>query len=99
MVERSTSSWRTRAARIASGSASQRRVEPSMSVNKNVTVPDGGCTPTAPERTHADRPAEHRNALSQAHLGTDGLGGTRRCATQADVRPRRSAYKPAGLSD
>src|SRR6476661_8944979 len=38
---------------MASGSASQRRVEPSISVNKNVTVPDGGRTPTRADRMHA----------------------------------------------
>ena len=40
------SSWRASAARIASGCSSQRCVDPSISVNKNVTVPEG-VRPTA----------------------------------------------------
>ena len=43
IAARNTSSWAARAARIASASASHRRVEPSISVNKNVTTPEGGC--------------------------------------------------------
>ena len=42
---RSTSSCVSRDARIASALASHRRVEPSTSVNKNVTTPDGGNDP------------------------------------------------------
>src|ERR1700730_18899736 len=38
-----TSSWAASAACIPSASASHRRVEPSISVNKNVTTPEGGC--------------------------------------------------------
>jgi hypothetical protein len=41
IAERNTSSWAANAARIASASASHRRVEPSTSVNRNVTTPDG----------------------------------------------------------
>src|SRR5271163_3044874 len=41
---RSTSSCAASAARIASASASHRRVEPSTSVNRNVTTPDGATT-------------------------------------------------------
>ena len=40
--------WRANASRIASGCSSHRRVEPSMSVNKNVTVPDGNSATTTP---------------------------------------------------
>ncbi|HVM66863.1 MAG TPA: hypothetical protein VMU14_18490, partial [Acidimicrobiales bacterium] len=43
---RTTASWRASAAGITSGAACHRRVDPSMSVNKNVTVPDGAPTPT-----------------------------------------------------
>ena len=39
---RNTSSCASRAARIPSALASHRRVEPSISVNRNVTTPDGG---------------------------------------------------------
>jgi hypothetical protein len=35
------SSWRASIDRISSGSASQRELDDSMSVNRNVTVPDG----------------------------------------------------------
>src|SRR5258705_6634630 len=35
------SSWTRNAARIASASASHRRVDPSISVNRNVTTPEG----------------------------------------------------------
>ena len=40
-----SSSCAVNAARIVSGSRSQRRVEPSMSVNRKVTVPEGRITP------------------------------------------------------
>lgn len=52
IADRRTSSWSMSAVRIASGSASHRRVEPSISVNRNVTVPEGRCSPTGRERTH-----------------------------------------------
>src|SRR5829696_4589033 len=42
ITSRRISSWRERAARMASGSFSQSFVEPSMSVNRKVTVPVGG---------------------------------------------------------
>lgn len=38
---RSSSSWRAREAGIASDAVCHSRVEPSMSVNRNVTVPVG----------------------------------------------------------
>jgi hypothetical protein len=38
-----------------SGAASHNVVEPTTSVNRNVTVPDGGRTPTAVERTQPAR--------------------------------------------
>ena len=47
---RNTSSWAMSAARIAGASASHRRVEPSTSVNKNVTTPEGA----AAVDTHAE---------------------------------------------
>ena len=40
-------SWACTAAAMSAGVDSQSRVESSMSVNRNVTVPDGGCTDTA----------------------------------------------------
>ena len=42
IAERNTLSCAASATRIASASASHRRVEPSISVNRNVTTPDGG---------------------------------------------------------
>ena len=39
------------ASRIASGAFSHSAVDPTMSVNRNVTVPDGGGTPTRPQPT------------------------------------------------
>src|SRR5829696_1915110 len=41
MAARSSASWRARAPCIAAGCSSQRRVLPSMSVNRKVTVPVG----------------------------------------------------------
>ena len=49
---RNTSSWAASATRIASASASHRRVEPSTSVNRNVTTPEGAAA------GGADIPAE-----------------------------------------
>ena len=48
-VERKTSSCAARAFRIKSASFSHRRVEPSISVNRKVTIPEGG--PPADTRT------------------------------------------------
>jgi hypothetical protein len=51
--------------RIASASASHRRVEPSISVNRNVTTPEGG--------TPADTPAESHNRRGPtSHIGGSG---------------------------
>src|SRR6202044_409096 len=44
IAERNTSSWAASATRIPSASASHRRVEPSTSVNRNVTTPEGAGT-------------------------------------------------------
>src|SRR6516165_6759524 len=49
---RNTLSWTTSAARIPSASVSHRRVEPSTSVNRNVTTPEGAAAAVA------DTPAE-----------------------------------------
>src|SRR5215208_5980340 len=46
MTDLSNSSWRTNAACMAGASCSQSLVEPSMSVNRNVTVPVGGLATT-----------------------------------------------------
>jgi hypothetical protein len=52
IAERMISSWRRSAAAIASLSAAHRRVDPSMSVKRNVTVPVGNlpspATPPSP---------------------------------------------------
>ena len=41
IAERNTSSWTASAARISSAFASHRRVDPSTSVNRKVTTPEG----------------------------------------------------------
>ena len=45
IAPRNTSSWAARAGRMPFASASHRRVEPSTSVNRNVTTPEGAGTP------------------------------------------------------
>ena len=52
---RNTSSWAASAFRMPSASASHRRVEPSTSVNRNVTTPEGAAA------AGADTPAESHN--------------------------------------
>src|SRR4029077_5134608 len=47
---RNTSSWAASATRISSASASHRRVEPSTSVNRNVTTPEGAAAVMASPR-------------------------------------------------
>jgi hypothetical protein len=60
---RNTLSWTTSAARIACASDSHRRVEPSTSVNKNVTTPEGAAAA-------ADTPAEsHNRRAPTSHIG------------------------------
>jgi hypothetical protein len=64
---RNTSSWAASAARIPSASASHRRVDPSTSVNKNVTTPEGAVA--------ADTPAEsHNRPASTSHIGRSATG-------------------------
>ena len=58
---RSTSSCASSAAGIASASVSHRRVEPSISVNKKVTTPEGG--PPADTRTECHTKAGYRGQL------------------------------------
>lgn len=41
IADRTISSWRVSAAPMASGNESHNGVDPSMSVNRNVTVPEG----------------------------------------------------------
>src|SRR4029077_11158069 len=55
--ERNTSSCAIRAARIAAASASHRRVDPSISVNRNVTTPEGAAARSAD--THAESHNRH----------------------------------------
>ena len=73
---RSTSSWAANATRIASASASQRRVEPSISVNRNVTVPDGRSAISA-----VSHPAAPRRLRTPDHPA-QGITGTHRLATR-----------------
>jgi len=64
---RNTLSWTASAACIACASVSHRRVEPSTSVNKNVTTPEGAAA------GGAGTPAESHNR----HTPTSHIGGIR----------------------
>src|SRR6516164_4167183 len=57
IASRNTSSWAASAARIALASFSHRRVEPSTSVNRNVTTPEGAAAGGAdtPAECHTER--------------------------------------------
>ena len=60
----STLSWAANATSIASASDSHRRVEPSTSVNRNVTTPEGAAAAAA------DTPAEsHNRPAPNSHIG------------------------------
>ena len=99
IADRNTSSWAANSTRISSGAASQRRVEPSISVNKNVTVPDGGSTnrtirpPTTSVRMSDPRVGGAVTDLSRrSFLGASAagaawlaLGG---CSSSSDNRKR-----------
>jgi len=68
-----TWSWSASAARIAFGSSSQRREEPSMSVSMNVTTPSGREAGIGPPRTAVSLPCkttrdESRSILPHARL-------------------------------
>ena len=67
IARRSTSSCAASAARMLSASASHRRVEPSTSVNKNVTTPEGAVA------AGADTPAQCHNRYA-ATLHIAGIG-------------------------
>src|SRR6202044_3954779 len=65
IAERNTSSCAASAFRIPSASASHRRVEPSTSVNRNVTTPEGAAAAGG-----ADTPAESHNGQAlTSHIG------------------------------
>ena len=55
IAERNTSSCAARALRIKSASVSHRRVDPSTSVNKNVTTPDGAAAADTFTGFHTER--------------------------------------------
>ena len=61
IAARNTSSWAASAARIPSASASHRRVEPSTSVNKNVTTPEGADTSAECHNEPCFHFEQHRN--------------------------------------
>src|SRR5271166_1598135 len=75
---RSTSLCANRAARIPSASDSHRRVEPSISVNKNVTTPEGG--PTA-KGCHTEHSSVWANCDRLSSGRGDGTRWTRQCLT------------------
>ena len=67
IAERNTSSCAASATRIPSASFSHRRVEPSTSVNRNVTSPEGAAAGSA------DTPAEsHNRCAPTSHIGGSG---------------------------
>jgi hypothetical protein len=82
IASRNTSSCAASADRIAAGSASQRRVEPSMSVNRNVTVPDGPPTHRTlrqgPIRLGGRAPRDRRRSdvvvVAVVQVGDVGMG-------------------------
>ena len=65
--QRNTSSCAIRAARIDSASDSHRRVDPSISVNRNVTTPEGAGVGSAD--THAE---SHNRHAPTSHIGGSG---------------------------
>src|ERR1700686_4865233 len=73
IAPRSAKSCAASATRIASASASHRRVEPSTSVNKNVTTPEGAAA--AGGGTYAE---SHNR-----HAPTSHIGGIRTADTHA----------------
>ncbi len=87
--------------RIASGCSSHRRVEPSRSVNKNVTVPDGNSvttTPCGPQPEDASKPGkpddrhllgqEHRTTAPPANSSPPATNPTPRSTSKATATPR-----------
>src|SRR6516162_1297836 len=71
IASRNTSSCAASAPRMPSASASHRRVEPSTSVNKNVTTPDGAAD------GGADNPAESHNRRGDStHIVDPALQAT-----------------------
>src|SRR6476659_993748 len=102
MALRSTPSWPAKARRIASGNSSHRRVEPSRSVNKNVTVPDGNSATPTPSTERADRQVNQPNRtrvtdLENAHrpLVSGGSGTSRDLA----IGPRGRMDDRIGLGE
>ncbi len=79
IAERNTSSWAASATRMASESASHRRVEPSISVNRNVTTPEGGAA------GGTDTPAECHTG-DRAALTTGGNDASIRPGRRDDAR-------------
>jgi len=83
MAERKTSSWVASAARTPSASASHRRVEPSTSVNRNVTTPEGGppadtrtgchTKPTSTQQTATDFRDSRKSSVSRHELVSGGV--------------------------
>ena len=98
-ASRTISSWRANAGCITSGCSSHRRVEPSTSVNKNVTVPDGSweltssCRGDAPrcEATashHAPLPADfNASSFRDPRLGPRRYNERDRPKSHGDARP------------
>src|SRR5215470_3484386 len=88
------SSWRARAAFIASGCSSHKRVELSRSVNRNVTVPVGGAV-IGPSRRTGARSVELQRGVAHQLLpavrGVDLADGPRLRAHDQRLRARSVA--------
>ena len=84
--------------RIASGCSSHRRVEPSISVNKNVTVPDGNSLTTTPDGPQPQRPRVNQTKRTTSPAPSGAQNDSRRRAVSA-VPNRRSgrAHRCADL--
>jgi hypothetical protein len=68
---RNISSWTANATRIASASASHRRVEPSTSVNRNVTTPEGAAAADTLTGFHKERRPAPNIGTSDPVIGCD----------------------------
>jgi hypothetical protein len=87
-----TSSWAASAARIPWASASHRRVEPSTSVNRNVTTPEGAAARAA------DTPAEsHNRQAPTSHIGGSGPVNSSLVSARRS-RDNHSGDRPGGES-
>ena len=95
IAARNTSSCASRAARIAAASASHRRVDPSTSVNRNVTTPEGAAAVMASPRPTSCAPRSP--AMSPSH-GSDPDSRGRRPRRPEPARAARAAATASSCS-